>query len=118
MMETGMSLSPSSAREVWISRARRLARLTAPCRRIGVRVPELLSASNDEQALAAASQWGEQLLGGQVATIIAVLAVAVVGFQIMSGQLSLKAALRVAPGCFILFGSSAIAQGLIGSAPR
>lgn len=64
----------------------------------------------------AAGEWLEELLRGRLVTTLAILAVAFVGYQMISGRMSLKAALRVALGCFILFGSSAIAQGLIGVA--
>lgn len=74
-----------------------------------------LFAPSDRSSIEAATQWAAELLNGQVATIVAILAVAFVGLQMMSGRYSLKAALRVVFACFILFGSPVIAQGLIDS---
>ena len=74
----------------------------------------LFSSSGDSGSFAAATRWVEELLRGQLVTTIAILAVVLLGYQMMSGRLSLRAAMRVTLGCFVLFGSSAIAQGLIG----
>jgi type IV secretory pathway VirB2 component (pilin) len=64
-------------------------------------------------ALTAASQWVTDLLQGQAVTAIAVLAVAFLGFEMLSGRISLKNALRVVLGCFIFLGSATIAQGFM-----
>ena len=66
-------------------------------------------------SIAAASQWVAELLQGRLATAIATMAVAVVGYQMITGRLSARTALRVLLGCFVLFGSSAIASGLMGA---
>jgi type IV secretion system protein VirB2 len=64
-------------------------------------------------SLVAASRWLTDLLAGQIATTVAVLAVAFVGVRMLTGRLSVKAALRVVVGCFVLFGSSVLVKGLI-----
>lgn len=67
----------------------------------------------EQDSLATASQWVEQLLQGRTATAIAIMAVAILGYQTMLGRFSMKSAVRVVLGCFILFGSSAIARSLM-----
>ena len=67
-------------------------------------------------ALASAVQWIEAVLLGQVGTVIAVLAVAGVGFAMLQGRIALRQGIRVVLGCFILFGAPLIAQGLAGLA--
>jgi type IV secretory pathway VirB2 component (pilin) len=67
----------------------------------------------DGSSLAAASIWIAELLQGRLATTIAVLAVAILGYQMITGRVSARSALQVMLGGFILFGSSAIARGLI-----
>jgi len=69
-------------------------------------------------SFAAASQWIAELMLGRLATAVAIMAVGILGYQMMSGRLSARAALQVILGCFILFGSSAIARGLMDGLPR
>jgi type IV secretory pathway VirB2 component (pilin) len=71
------------------------------------------TAGPDGTSLVAASQWVEELVQGRLTTAIAILAVATLGYQMISGRFSARAALRVLLGCFILFGSSTIARGLM-----
>lgn len=59
-----------------------------------------------------AVQWLEGTVLGTVATTVAVIAVATVGFLALSGRIDIRRALTVVLGCFILFGSSSIAAGL------
>lgn len=67
-------------------------------------------------ALPSAVQWIEAVLLGQVGTMIAVLAIAGVGFAMLQGRIALRQGIRVVLGCFILFGAPLIAQGLAGMA--
>jgi type IV secretory pathway VirB2 component (pilin) len=60
-------------------------------------------------------QWLDAMLLGTIATTIAVLAVASVGFLLMSGRIDVRRAAQVIAGCFILFGASSIAAGIMGS---
>lgn len=64
-------------------------------------------------ALGAAVEWLQALLLGSVATTIAVLAVASVGFLLLSGRIDLRRGAQVVFGCFILFGASTIATGIM-----
>jgi len=66
-------------------------------------------------ALVGALDWLRNLLLGSSMTIIAVLAVAAVGFLTLSGRLPARRAARVVLGCFILFSAGAIANGLVAS---
>lgn len=59
-----------------------------------------------------AVQWIQAALLGSVATAVATIAVATVGFLMLSGRLRIKRGVTVILGCFILFGASAIADGL------
>lgn len=53
------------------------------------------------------------MLLGTVASIAAVIAVATVGLMLLTGRMDARRAVRVVLGCFIIFGASAIASGLI-----
>jgi type IV secretion system protein VirB2 len=64
-------------------------------------------------AFAAAVQWLESTILGTVATAIAVIAVASVGFLLLSGRVDVRRAAQVIFGCFILFGASSIAAGIM-----
>jgi type IV secretory pathway VirB2 component (pilin) len=55
--------------------------------------------------LASAATWVTDLLFGPLATTIAVIAVAWVGFAMLSGRLDIKRGLSVVFGCFLLFGA-------------
>ena len=67
-------------------------------------------------SLVAAVQWLEGTLLGTIATTIAVIAVASVGFMALTGRVDVRRAATVILGCFILFGASSIAAGLEGLA--
>lgn len=67
-------------------------------------------------ALVAAAQWLEGTLLGTIATTVAVIAVANVGFMALSGRVDLRRAAAVILGCFVLFGASSIVAGLEGLA--
>ncbi|HEY0147793.1 MAG TPA: TrbC/VirB2 family protein [Allosphingosinicella sp.] len=62
--------------------------------------------------LHAAVLWLQGTLLGSLATAVAVIAVASIGFMMLRGQVSFRRAAEVIAGCFILFGASAIAGGL------
>lgn len=62
---------------------------------------------------AAAVGWLEGTMLGTAATVAAVIAVATVGLMMMAGRMDLRRSARVILGCFIIFGASAIASGLI-----
>ena len=64
-------------------------------------------------SLEMAAQWIQNVLLGHVGTTIAVLAVAITGLNMLWGRTSVREGVRILIGCFILFGASAIAQGLM-----
>jgi type IV secretory pathway VirB2 component (pilin) len=63
-------------------------------------------------AITAASGWVSDLIFGSLATSIAVIAIAWVGFAMLSGRIEVRRGLAVILGCFILFGARDIAQGI------
>ena len=60
----------------------------------------------------AALTWLQGTLLGNVATAVAVIAVAMVGFMMLTGRVNWKLGATVIMGCFILFGSAAIVSGI------
>lgn len=63
----------------------------------------------------AAVDWIEGVALGSVATSIALIAVASIGFLMLGGRLPVRRGATVIMGCFILFGAPVIASGLLGS---
>ena len=59
-----------------------------------------------------AVQWLEGTLLGTVATVIAVIAVASVGFMMLTGRMNWRHGAVVILGCFILFGAASIVSGI------
>ena len=59
-----------------------------------------------------AVNWLQGTLLGTVATVAAVIAVAVVGFMMLTGRVNWRFAATVIVGCFILFGAGAIVAGI------
>lgn len=66
--------------------------------------------------LVASVHWLEGTLLGTVATTVAVISVASIGFMALTGRVDLRRAATVILGCFILFGASSIVAGLEGAA--
>lgn len=60
----------------------------------------------------AALAWLQGTLMGNVATTIAVMAVAAVGFMMLTGRLNWRFGASVIIGCFVLFGAGAIVSGI------
>src|SRR3569623_321846 len=73
-----------------------------------------LADPDGSSALVAAAQWVQGSLRGTVATTAAVVAVASVGFLMLSGRVSFRYGVTVIAGCFILFGASSIVAGITG----
>lgn len=67
-------------------------------------------------AILAAIQWVQGALLGTVATSIAIICVAGLGYQCLTGRIPARRAITVLLGCFILFGSAHIAAALHGLA--
>ncbi|MEM8724841.1 MAG: TrbC/VirB2 family protein [Pseudomonadota bacterium] len=69
-------------------------------------------------AIAASIEWLVALVTGPLVTGLLTLAVAIVGFRLLSGRSSLRQGAFVLIGSFILIGSSYIAQSLVNVVPR
>lgn len=59
-----------------------------------------------------AVNWVQGTLLGNLATAAAVIAVAVIGFMMLTGRMNWKHGLTVIVGCFILFGAATIVGGI------
>ncbi len=59
-----------------------------------------------------AVQWLQGTLLGTVATVVAVIAIAVVGFMMLTGRMNWRYGATVILGCFILFGAASIVAGI------
>ncbi len=62
--------------------------------------------------LVSAVQWLQGTLLGTVATVVAVIAVASVGFLMLTGRMNWRYGVTVIIGCFILFGAASIVAGI------
>lgn len=67
-------------------------------------------------ALVGAVNWLQGTLLGTFATVAAVIAVAGVGFMMLTGRMNWRYGATVILGCFILFGAGAIVAGIRQSA--
>lgn len=65
--------------------------------------------------IASALIWLQGTLLGIIATAVAVIAVASVGFLMLAGRIDVRRAVQVILGCFVLFGASTIAAGIEGA---
>ena len=62
--------------------------------------------------IVAALGWLQGTLLGNVATAVAVMAVAAVGFGMLTGRMNWRFGATVIIGCFILFGAASIVAGI------
>ena len=62
--------------------------------------------------LVSAVRWLEGTMLGTVATVAAVIAVASVGFLMLTGRINWRYGATVILGCFILFGAASIVAGI------
>lgn len=62
--------------------------------------------------LVSAVGWLQGTLLGTIATVAAVIAVAAVGFMMLTGRINWRYGATVILGCFILFGASSIVAGI------
>lgn len=62
--------------------------------------------------LIAAVHWLQGTLLGTIATVVAVIAVASVGFLMLTGRINWRYGATVILGCFILFGAASIVAGI------
>lgn len=59
-----------------------------------------------------AVRWLQGTIMGTVATTVAVIAVAAVGFMMLTGRMNWRHGAVVILGCFILFGAASIVAGI------
>ena len=93
----------------------KIARGLAALPMILMSVPALAAGGADPQGsgpIVAALMWLQGTLLGNVATAVAVIAVAMVGFMMLTGRMNWRFGATVIIGCFILFGSAAIVSGI------
>ncbi len=100
------------------------SRLSPPRLRMGMLVvlafslcaaPAFAQATLDpagSNAILGAVNWVQGTLLGAVATSVAVIAVAGVGFMMLTGRMDWRRGGMVILGCFILFGAAAIVAGI------
>lgn len=76
--------------------------------------PALAQTANPQGSgpIVAALSWLQSTLLGNVATAVAVMAVAAVGFMMLTGRMNWRFGATVIIGCFILFGAGAIVSGI------
>lgn len=85
---------------------------------LGLMVPgigyaqESLSDPSGSNTLMAAVGWLKGTMLGTVATTVAVVAVAYVGFMMLAGRVDWRRGVTVVVGCFVLFGAREIAGGI------
>jgi type IV secretion system protein VirB2 len=64
------------------------------------------------EVIVSAVSWLQGTLLGTIATVVAVIAVATVGFMMLTGRMNWRYGATVILGCFILFGASSIVAGI------
>ncbi len=82
---------------------------------VGLSASPAWAAARDPQGsgpIVNALEWLQGTLLGNVATAVAVIAVAMVGFMMLTGRMNWRFGATVIIGCFILFGASAIVSGI------
>lgn len=62
--------------------------------------------------LVSAVRWLQGTLLGTLATVVAIIAVASVGFMMLTGRMNWRYGATVIVGCFILFGAASIVAGI------
>lgn len=63
-------------------------------------------------AILSGVMWLQGTLLGNVATVVAVMAVAAVGFMMLTGRMNWRYGATVILGCFVLFGATTIVSGI------
>lgn len=74
--------------------------------------------SSNANAINSAVGWLQSALIGTVATIVAITAIASVGFLMLAGRIDVRRAAQVVFGCFIIFGAATIANGILSAISR
>ena len=95
-------------REV-IARASAALALTLPAARASA---SMQADPEGSGVIIGAVDWLQGTLLGTVATVAAVIAVAAVGFMMLTGRINWRHGAVVVLGCFILFGAASIVAGI------
>ncbi|MEX0342526.1 MAG: TrbC/VirB2 family protein [Erythrobacter sp.] len=94
--------------------------ISVPAALAALLTPSAAFAQADDPAgsgpIVAALGWLQGTLLGNVATAVAVMAVAAVGFMMLTGRLNWRFGATVIIGVFILFGAASIVAGIQGVA--
>lgn len=69
---------------------------------------------SNQSSVVTASNWVLALLGGTIATALLSLAIAGLGFSMLTGRLPLRRAGVTIAGCFVMLGASTVAAALMG----
>ncbi|MCR2834759.1 TrbC/VirB2 family protein [Parerythrobacter lacustris] len=80
----------------------------------GLLASSSLFAPRPGNAVLGSVQWLTGTLLGTVAISLCVIAIAFVGFQMLSGRLPIMRGLRVIVGCFLLLGAPVVAASISG----
>lgn len=92
-----------------------VSRLTAMSLLAAATAQEALAQVNSPQGsgpILGAVNWVRGTMEGGIATAVAVIAVAFVGFMMLTGRMNWKHGITVIVGCFILFGAATIVGGI------
>ena len=76
------------------------------------RAQEAMADPQGSGVIVSAVQWLQGTLLGTIATVAAVIAVASVGFLMLTGRMNWRYGATVILGCFILFGAASIVAGI------
>jgi type IV secretion system protein VirB2 len=99
----------SNVRKIW---ARVTALIWATLGSSAVFAQDSLADPAGSGVLVSAVRWLQGTLLGTVATVVAVIAVASVGFLMLTGRMNWRYGATVIIGCFILFGAASIVAGI------
>lgn len=92
-----------------------LLRLVGAGMFLSMNTPAMAQTLADPQGssvIVSAVSWLQGTLMGTVATVVAVIAVAMVGFGMLTGRINWRHGAVVILGCFILFGAASIVAGI------
>lgn len=91
---------------------RKLVSLTLPAALLAAPAQAQQAGPAGSSPLLAALTWMQDALLGQIATTAAVIAIAVVGFLMLTGRIEWKRGIVVVIGAFIIFGAVSIVAGI------
>lgn len=95
--------------------ARLSARISAPLAAMAALLAPVAAQAQSTAGsgpIEAAFAWMQATLLGQIATMVAVMAVAAVGFMMLTGRMNWRFGATVIIGCFIIFGAATIVGGI------